>query len=127
MICVCHMTGELYIKVHVYLYITPVFCIVISCICMIFHVFEHSSLLCYVLNTHMTYHIYHFINQSQYVVQLLTFYLTNITYVRLYSLISNCSIIYYVKVYCNIFCHIVTCHKLMYNTICFLLLCSEKL
>ena len=81
----------------------------------------------------MTYHIYHFIYKSQYVVELvavheyayitelLTFYLTNITYVCLYSLISNCSIIYYVKVYCNIFSHIVTCHKLMYNTIGFLL------
>ena len=32
---------------------------------------------------------------------------------------SNCTIIYYVKVYYNIFCHIVICHKLMYNTICF--------
>ena len=60
--CVCCVTGELYINVHVYLYITMVF-YTVNCICIIFHVFWcfNIHLFCAIVcNTDITYHIYHF-------------------------------------------------------------------
>ena len=97
---------------------------------MIFHIFWcfNIHLLCAIIwNTDITYDIYHFNHKSQYVVQLKLFYFGNITYICLYILISNCCITYYVKVYCNIFSHIVTCHEPLYNHIAFFPLCSKKL
>ena len=49
MICICCVRGQLYINVHVYLYITMVFLLwyIVSVWYFIFLMFQHSSVLCY--------------------------------------------------------------------------------
>ena len=105
---------------------TMVFHNVIYCISMIFCIFwcfniqPSCAIMC---NTDITYIIL-IINLNM----LFNFdsYSGNITYICLYIFISNCCITSYVKVYCNIFSHPVTCHEPLYNHIAFFPYCSYK-